>query len=49
MAATTDLVVRVDQFVVELESQGYKFDDILDAMLDYVELDTELNQSADVS
>ena len=34
----SDLIIRIDQFVVELEDQGVPFQEILSELIEYVEI-----------
>lgn len=40
----TDLILKIDQFVVELEDQGIPWQEILNELREYVEICKELDE-----
>lgn len=40
----SDLIIKIDQFVVELEDQGIPFQEILHELVEYVEICKELDE-----
>ena len=40
----TDLILKIDQFVVELEDQGIPWQEILHELREYVEICKELDE-----
>ena len=43
MAQTSDLIMTIDEFVVELEDQGIPFQEILTELIEYVEICKDLD------
>ena len=43
---TQDLLYRVDHFVEQLESEGVDHEEIIDAMLEYISILVDIDESA---
>jgi hypothetical protein len=39
---TSDIFFKIDAFVESLEAQGYDFDEVLEAIAEYIEISEEL-------
>ena len=40
----SDLIIKIDQFVVELEDEGIPFQEILSELIEYVEICKSLDE-----
>ena len=40
----SDLIIKIDQFVVSLEEEGTPFQEILNELIEYVEICKELDE-----